>query len=47
MVSIIEPLCAPLDGGLKVALNVALLPAAIVVDVLRPFWLKPLPVTLI
>jgi len=34
--SVIEPLDAPLDEGSNVALNVALPPAAIVVDVLNP-----------
>ena len=45
--SVIVPLAAPAAEGLNVALNVALAPAAIVVDVLKPAWLNPAPATVI
>jgi len=47
VVSVIEPLRVPDDDGSNVALKAVLPPAAIVVDVLRPVWPNPAPVTLI
>jgi hypothetical protein len=47
VVSAIDPFDVEGDEGPKVALNVALPPAAIVVNVLSPVWLNPAPVTLI
>src|SRR5580704_17217362 len=43
--STIEPVTAPVVVGLNVALNVVLAPAAIVVDVLKPVWPNPVPLT--
>lgn len=45
--SVIEPLTVVAEVGANVALNVILLPGAIVDDVLRPVCPKPAPVTLI
>lgn len=44
--SVIEPFTVPVAEGLKVALNVVVAPAAIVVDVVNPVWPKPVPATL-
>lgn len=45
VVRVIEPLIAAEDAGAKIALNVVLPPAAMVVDVERPVWLIPEPAT--
>jgi len=45
--SAIAPLAAPGEAGANVAVNVAVAPAAIVVDVVKPFWPNPAPETLI
>jgi hypothetical protein len=47
VVRVIEPVTAPDEDGSNVALKVALAPAAIVVDVLRPVCPNPEPETLI
>ena len=47
VVRLMVPVTAVPDDGVKTALNVALPPAAIVVEVERPVWLKPAPVTVI
>ena len=47
VVRVIEPVAEPADDGSNVALNVVLLPAGIVADVVRPFSPKPAPVATI
>jgi hypothetical protein len=46
VVSVIDPFNVEAEEGSKVASNVALPLAAIVVDVVSPVWLNPAPVTL-
>jgi len=47
VVNVTEPFTVVADDGVKMTLKLALPPAAIVVDVLRPDWLKPVPATVI
>lgn len=47
VVSVMLPLTVPAEEGVKTALKFRLPPAAIVVDVERPVWLKPVPETAI
>lgn len=47
VVSVMLPLTAFADDGVKTASKVVLPPAAIVVDVERPVWLNPVPETVI
>jgi hypothetical protein len=47
LVNVMEPVSEPADAGLNVASNVALPPAGIIVEVVRPDSLKPRPDRLI
>jgi hypothetical protein len=47
VVSVMLPVTAVAEDGVKTALKVAVPPAAMVVDVDRPVWLKPVPDTVI
>jgi hypothetical protein len=47
VVSVMLPVTAVAEDGVKTALKVAVPPAAMVVDVERPVWLKPVPDTVI
>ena len=47
VVKVMEPFTVVVEEGVKIALKLVLPPAAIVVDVLRPVWLKPVPTMLI